>query len=713
MKQLIFILLSVNLVGWSFGQTMKEEYATKLSSTLNYSEAYPVWAEMASKSIKKNENNWGYVRKAIEAATNTEQYDKALMWAEKLTANSDTCSQDWLNYFDLLLINSKTNRLMGAIDSALSRTPNSTKIQEWKKSAPLILKQLTDNSEYSIANFRQDKKGEEFCAVPYKGSVVLVSNRRNTGFLNRNYAWTGQYFTDLIAIGDTVDISTDKLWKEVKRTNPHDGPISFSKDNKIAILTVNQNEIDQVGGIKFSRLELKIYREKNGEWSEEVFPYNNKTYSVGHGVLDQQGNLYFASDKPGGLGGVDIYKSSYVNGSWSEPVNLGSNVNTVRDEVFPFVSNNGTLYFSSNGWPGNGGLDIFYQDDQNSNSKHIGNPINTNADDFGIYVDENTGRGFLASNRNAFKDEIYTISKPVYKIEAELTLSTCDNKPLAKQTIVVKNLKTNVEDKFTTDDKGKISIKPSINTSYKFTYSGEGNSSACTVEKTFDKEGKIPVKLSSNYKTFSGKLKVVDEKGENIDGAQITYFSKGKTTKKLLSNKDISTIELTSQELAETDSIVANMINYSDARIVLNNSGDCNSEKTYSLVLSKKSGSELINLGMVYYDFDLWNLRPEGKAELDKLVKYMKEHPDLTVELGSHTDSRGPDYYNEWLSERRSQSCVKYIRAAGIPTDKILAKGYGETKLVNKCSNTDRCTEAEHQLNRRTELKIQIVPTKK
>ena len=354
MKQLIFILLSVNLVGWSFGQTMKEEYATKLSSTLNYSEAYPVWAEMASKSIKKNENNWGYVRKAIEAATNTEQYDKALMWAEKLTANSDTCSQDWLNYFDLLLINSKTNRLMGAIDSALSRTPNSTKIQEWKKSAPLILKQLTDNSEYSIANFRQDKKGEEFCAVPYKGSVVLVSNRRNTGFLNRNYAWTGQYFTDLIAIGDTVDISTDKLWKEVKRTNPHDGPISFSKDNKIAILTVNQKEIDQVGGIKFSRLELKIYREKNGEWSEEVFPYNNKTYSVGHGVLDQQGNLYFASDKPGGLGGVDIYKSSYVNGSWSEPVNLGSNVNTVRDEVFPFVSNNGTLYFSSNGWPGNG-----------------------------------------------------------------------------------------------------------------------------------------------------------------------------------------------------------------------------------------------------------------------------------------------------------------------------------------------------------------------
>jgi outer membrane protein OmpA-like peptidoglycan-associated protein len=709
MKQLIFILLSVNLVGWSFGQTMKEEYATKLSSTLNYSEAYPVWAEMATKSLKKNENNWGYVRKAIEAATNTEQYDKALVWAEKLTANSDTCSQDWLNYFDLLLINSKSNRLMGAIDSALSRTPNSTKIQEWKKSAPLILKQLTDNSEYSIANFRQDKKGEEFCAVPYKGSVVLVSNRRNTGFLNRNYAWTGQYFTDLIAIGDTVDISTDKLWKEVKRTNPHDGPISFSKDNKTAILTVNQKEIDQVGGIKFSRLELKIYREKNGEWSEEVFPYNNKTYSVGHGVLDQQGNLYFASDKPGGLGGVDIYKSSFVNGSWSEPVNLGSKVNTLRDEVFPFVSNNGTLYFSSNGWPGNGGLDIFYQDDQNSNSKHIGNPINTNADDFGIYVDENTGRGFLASNRNVFKDEIYTISKPIYKIEAEITLTTCDNKPLDKKQILVKNSKTGIEDAMTTDAKGKISIKPSINSSYVFSFAGDEQLDAVKSEKTFDKEGKFPISLSAKYKAKSLKLKVVDQDGKNIIGAQLTYYSKGASGKKILTAD--APIIISQAEIAEVDSIVGYMINYSDCKFIMPKNESCSSDPTVSMNFIKKQGSEFIKLENIYYDFDLWNIRPEGKIELDKLVKYMKEHPELTVELGSHTDSRGSDYYNEWLSEQRSKSCVKYIRAAGIPTNKILAKGYGETKLVNKCSNNDRCTEAEHQLNRRTELKIEIIPT--
>jgi outer membrane protein OmpA-like peptidoglycan-associated protein len=711
MKQLIYVLISVNLVSWSFGQTMKEDYAKKLSSTLNYSEAYPVWAEMATKSIKKNQPNWKFIKNASITAGYTEQYDKALMWTERLITNPVRISEDWEHYFNLLLINNKHDRLMGAIDSALLLMPDSTRLQYWKKSAPIILKQLTDNSEYSIANYRQLKKGEEFCAVPYKGAVVIVSNRRNTGFVNRNYSWTGQFFTDLIAIGDTTLLEKDKLWKEIKRTNPHDGPIAFSADNKTAVLTVNQKELDIQGNIRLSQLELKIYREKDGVWNEEIFPYNNKTYSVGHGVLDQQGNLYFASDKPGGLGGVDIYKSSYTNGSWSEPVNLGSKVNTWGNEVFPFISNNGTLYFSSNGWPGNGGLDVFYQENQNSEPKHIGNPINTNADDFGIYVDENTGRGFLSSNRNNFKDEIYTISKPVYKIEAEVLLSTCDNKPLVKQTILVKNLKTNSEDKLITDDKGKVSFKPSMNTSYKFTYSGEGNSSSCSVDKTFDKEGKIPVKLSSNYKTFSGKLKVVNDKGENVDGAQITYFSKGKVTKKFLSSKAISVIDLSSQEIVETDSIVAVMINYSDARVTLNKSGECNTDKSFTLTLVKKSELEFIKLENIYYDFDLWDLRPEGKIELDKLVKYMKEHPDLTVELGSHTDSRGSDYYNEWLSERRSQSCVKYIRAAGIPSDKILAKGYGETKLVNKCSNGVSCTSVEHQLNRRTELNIEIIPT--
>ena len=500
------------------------------------------------------------------------------------------------------------------------------------------------------------------------------------------------------------------MWKEVKRTNPHDGPIAFSPDFKKAILTVNQEEIDEVNKIKYARLALKIYYQRmDGGWNEAIeFPFNNKTYSVGHGVFDLEGNIIFASDKPGGLGGVDLYKSSWKEGAWSEPINLGDKVNTAGDEVFPFVSNTGVLYFSSNGWPGNGGLDVFYQENKNGKAMHIGNPINTQADDFGIFVDDTTGKGLLTSNRNNFKDEIYSISKPVYKIEAEIVLSTCDNKPLSKQIIVAKNLNTLSEEKYTTDEKGKVTIKPTLNSRYQFSYAGEGNSASCTTEKTFDKEGKHTIKLSSNYVNKQVTIAVVDENNTNLAGAQLTYYSNGRATKKRITDGNNPLITLTSAEISETDSIIGNLINYSDGKLTLTKDSGCNSSQKLNMVLTTKKGRERINLGMIYYDFDLWNLRPEGKIELDKLVKYMKEHPDLTVELGSHTDSRGSDYYNDWLAERRSQSCINYIKKNGIPVNKIIAKGYGEKQLVNRCADGVKCSQAEHQLNRRTTLEIKL-----
>jgi outer membrane protein OmpA-like peptidoglycan-associated protein len=709
MKKIFFLPITFIFVSLSFSQSYKEEYATKLSSELRFEEAYPVWSELAEKTLKSNDQNWNSLRKAIEAAYNSERYDKALFWSQKLVSSNKMDEKDWVTYFTVLQITKNHARLSGVVDSASQKLPQSLLIQSWKKNVPVILKQLSENSEYTIANFRQIESGEEFCAVPYQGGYVLVSNRRNTGFVNRSYPWTGQYFTDLIAINGTTDIAQDELWKEIKRTNPHDGPIAFSSDYKTAVLTVNNPEIDKVGKVKFSRLLLKIYRLNDGKWSEaEQFPVNNKAYSVGHGVFDLQGNLIFVSDKPGGIGGADLYKSEWKDGKWSNPVNLGEKVNTIGDELFPYVSNGGTLYFSSNGWPGNGGLDVFYRENQDSEPKHIGNPINTNADDFGIYIDEYTGKGMLSSNRNAFKDEIYTIAKPAYKIDAEVVLSTCDNKPLANKSILVKNLKTSIEQNLTTDENGKISLKPLMNSNYQFDFAGEGNNEACSIEKTFDSEGKIQVSLSSNYKNYSVKLSVIDENGENMVGAQLTYYSNGKVANKVLTNSENSLIILTSQQLAEVDSIVANKINFYDARVDFSKKGDCKMDRTITLSMNKRTDSELIKLENIYYDFDLWNLRPEGKVELDKLVRYMQEHPDLIVELGSHTDSRGIDIYNVWLAEQRSKSCVEYIRQNGIPADKIIAKGYGEKQLANECADGVKCSEEKHQLNRRTTLKIDL-----
>jgi outer membrane protein OmpA-like peptidoglycan-associated protein len=269
-------------------------------------------------------------------------------------------------------------------------------------------------------------------------------------------------------------------------------------------------------------------------------------------------------------------------------------------------------------------------------------------------------------------------------------------------------LNTLTEEKYTTDEKGKVTLKPTLNARYQFSYAGEGNIASCSTEKTFDKEGKHTVKLSSNYANKQVTITVVDEKNTNLAGAQLTYYSNGRATKKRITDGNNPMIVLSTEELAETDSIVGNLINYTDGKLTLSSSSECNSTENLSMVLTTKKGRERINLGMIYYDFDLWNLRPEGKVELDKLVKYMKERPELVVELGSHTDSRGSDYYNEWLAERRSQSCINYIKKNGIPVNKIIAKGYGEKQLVNRCSDGVKCSEAEHQLNRRTTLEIKL-----
>lgn len=133
---------------------------------------------------------------------------------------------------------------------------------------------------------------------------------------------------------------------------------------------------------------------------------------------------------------------------------------------------------------------------------------------------------------------------------------------------------------------------------------------------------------------------------------------------------------------------------------------------TTSTVLKQDLYLEMITLNKpirlenIYYDFDKAGIRPDAAIELDKLVRIMKDNPTMWIELGSHTDSRGNDQYNQWLSQRRANSAVQYIIDQGIHKNRISAKGYGESQLLNRCAKGVKCSETEHQLNRRTEFKI-------
>ena len=196
-------------------------------------------------------------------------------------------------------------------------------------------------------------------------------------------------------------------------------------------------------------------------------------------------------------------------------------------------------------------------------------------------------------------------------------------------------------------------------------------------------------------------LSLISYKGEPLDGALVKMYHENKLITKLVTKKE-GTIDITALKV---DSIAITAINHKNQYISIKDRLSCEEVDLIQLNMNPNSASTFINLDLILYDFDKWDLRPESIQELEKLISYLKNN-DLKVELSSHTDSRGIDSYNELLSQQRSNSCVNYIISKGISPERIIAKGYGEYKLKNRCANDIECSDEEHQQNRRTELKI-------
>lgn len=419
----------------------------------------------------------------------------------------------------------------------------------------------------------------------------------------------------------------------------HVGPIATNKDEDVFYVTRTHVNRDYAKlkehGLNFRKrnLEIIIYSKQNDMWVAEPFPYNNtKEYSVGHASLSaDEDALYFASDMPGGKGGTDIWVSNRnSDGTWDPPVNVPGDVNTEGDEMFPSVLHD-TLYFSSNGHIGMGGLDIFKAVKEGSRFAQIQNmryPINSSTDDFAYVVtrdDEDIQVGYLSSNRPGGEgdDDIYSYAfkKPKYEI-----------------TLIGK-----VYDKATNELLDDVDIQ------------------LIKTQETRD----------STFVAVNGGFEAVLTKNT----AYAVHASK-------------------SGHMADSVSIAP-----------LSPQGDSTVYASLYLQPINKKGITFV-LENIYYDFDKFDIRPDAALVLNQLVRVLKDNPTLRIELSSHTDSRGSDSYNMSLSEKRAKSAVEYIVQQGIDADRLVSKGYGETRLLNKCSNGVQCSEEEHQQNRRTEIEV-------
>lgn len=511
------------------------------------------------------------------------------------------------------------------------------------------LNQLAEKKNYyRVRNLEAVNTPFAEYAPVYSNSELYFTSSRGNGKI---YEASGTPFTDLYkAETNGANVNTNTIAPLPELINEaviNEGCITFTPDGKTMIFAKGNS-----GKRKGTNdVDLYLTRYRNGQWSEPT-PININqpdSWESTPSLASDGRTLYFSSNRKGGFGGLDIYSAQMDSrGRFGKVKNLGSDINTSGDELFPYSSDNGKLYFSSDGHPGYGMLDIFVVNRVNGKTSidNLGQPVNSTGDDFGMYLFK-PDRGFFTSNREGGKgdDDIYTFvnEDPNLKVVnyylqgiTYMTRKDSTREILPNTKVSLLDEEGEVMQDFVTGNDGKFLFRVYENENY--TLMGETDG-YITKRQPYTTVGKsVPLE----------------------------------TLKELVTNITFDTL----------------------------------------LVLDRKERNKIFVLDNIYFGYDSADIRREAARELDKLVVLLNDNPDLKIEMSSHTDSIASEAYNLQLSQRRAESTVNYLIRKGIATDRLVAKGYGESKPIARNTNPDGSDNpAGRQKNRRTEFKILEIGT--
>jgi tetratricopeptide (TPR) repeat protein len=336
--------------------------------------------------------------------------EKSLDWYQKTLEHGSLSDEDMLHYGQVLSASQN-------YDSAYAVLSKFQHIEEWVRARSEGFKNIDkffyNESAFTIQEALFNSEEADFSPAFSEEGIIFVTSRPFVGMLKSKYNSDNTYFLNLFEVSDG---NQPVQLKRRVNTRFHEGPsVLYANFSKMVFTRNNYNKhthAESERGVTHLKLYLTEKDEK-GNWVKAVeFTYNDDQYSIGHPALTTDGStLYLASDMPGGFGGVDIYRCFWENGRWSEPENLGDAINTARDEMFPYVSDDGFLYFSSDGHEGMGGLDIFRVHLSRSNSKprNMGFSLNSQKDDFGIILNKEGNKGYFSSNREGGTGDVFMI----------------------------------------------------------------------------------------------------------------------------------------------------------------------------------------------------------------------------------------------------------------------------------------------------------------
>ena len=763
--------------------------AERMMQNLNYSEAIAQYTQI----LEDTDDATAKIQLA-EAYRKVNDPANAEYWYGQVVRLPESEPIHKLYYGQALQQNGKCDQAKEWYSLYIQERPDDLRGQYLARACDYEEELLTKNiGVYQVQSLDFNSALDDFGAAIYQNGIVFASDRSKGVAVKRDHAWTGNPFLELYYVETRRTDEEDPLSTVYGRADKfstnfnskyHDAAVSFADDGKQMFFTRNNFVDGKVGKSDDDVVKLKIfYANKQGEdgWGDLIsLPFNSDEYSVAHPALSPSGGrLYFASDMPGGFGGMDVYYSEKDNGRWGPPINLGPVVNTEGNEAFPYVDGSGKIYLASDGHIGLGGLDLYYTMEKApgdfAQPENLGAPMNSTADDFAVMVGDDGNFGYFSSSRvgGAGRDDIYSFTRSGVAVEV-LVIDADTRLPIEGATV----LNGCTAGTSVTDVNGISVTDMGEDQECEFTASAanyeERTEKGSTVN--FD-DTKLVVEIALKpISEFTVEGFVFDESnGEPLDGASVTLstdcsgedevvttdatgryefelrknccYTVRATMETYLSDKKT---DLCAVDTASTREFVANLFlqptvyngnenDLSDAPIKpgtedgrqlyrdpltglyadedgkpadgsINGSTYKDGERvdggydpSYSDV---KPGDAIPYLLHIYYDFNKATIRPEARPELDDLYAMMTDNPEVIIEIGSHTDARGTDDYNMRLSQRRAEAVVRYLEQRGIPRDRMVPRGYGETTPVNNCNNNVPCSEREHQFNRRTEFRV-------
>ena len=698
---ILFIICSLQLIGQSsvtinrVNKSILKQAEIQFNSK-RYSYAIPLFYSYLERTKWKDSSAINHLAISYRLINN---YDSALTTYEKLLITNN----NQLTELAELYANKKEyNKAITLYNKILPNTTDNflkKRILNRINGFENLYTLLRDSLDFTIRYLPINTHAGEFSPTIYKNGLVFVSNSARTKFLTKESGWDANpyfklYYTPDSSLNKSIEIPiNDTLIK--KRNNKitidytpltsndnntflrgqhiknpiskttiqsfdavinkslNNGPISINANNDIIYYTVNQLKYN-----KTSQLEIAEAKYQNGTWVKaSSIIKSNTNYGSFHPSINKSGTrLYFSSDREGGFGGSDIYYVEKTSDStWTDAINAGSTINTSGNELFPY-ENKDTLYFSSNGHKGLGGLDIYYIEINKKNAavNNIGYPINSSYDDFGMAIDNTNQRGYFSTNRLG-SDDIFQFNKLEVFIQLSGNIKFSNDNTIGDNIkLLLYDARTNeLIDSITSDAKGNYSIKVKPNRNYELRLNNEKKS------------------------TLSG----------NINTANYNY------------KQNIQLLGQSKKQVA--DSILLIERNAKEIYTIR--------QKQIKDSLDKQNQLDQFN---VYYKLNSSIISKDNRITLDALIVKMKQNSVLNAVIGSFTDCSGSIPYNMKLSAKRSAAVIHYLVLNGISKARIKESHFGKNYLVEIC-NQNKYNRIKQQINRRTELFLSESNTKK